>query len=113
VVPDARGVVLRGKNYARSTLTGNADGDTAIGTSQADLFDSHNHGGGSHTHDLDGITALGGSGNINFLRPGETAGTNNTTYVTDGPNGGTVVDTQGGNETRMRNITVNTFVKVD
>ena len=53
VTPDLRGIFIRGKNYSRSTSTGNPDGDLAVGTYTADRFGTHNHTvtdpGHSHT----------------------------------------------------------------
>jgi hypothetical protein len=42
-IPDLRGIFLRSKNGARSTGTGNPDGDLAVGTYTADRFLSHTH----------------------------------------------------------------------
>ncbi len=80
-VPDLRGVFIRGKNGARSTSTGNAGGDVALGTFQADAVQEHQHymtatnvveSGGPIVHDdgsefaVNSIAATGNmaSGNI-------------------------------------------------
>jgi hypothetical protein len=93
-IPDLRGVVLRGKNNGRSDGNQNPDGDLALGQYQGDANGSHDHaralvsiGGGSSQG-----PAFGGNGNFGY---------GNTTVAT------------GGNETRARNITVNTFIKIN
>lgn len=43
VVPDLRGVFLRGKNYDRDILTGNSSGDLDLGTYEGDAFEDHVH----------------------------------------------------------------------
>lgn len=86
VVPDIRGRTLRGKSY---TSGNNPDGDLSLGTYQADMFANHNHTGGA-------ISAKG--------------------FLVD-PNTGAQVSAgtsfSGGNETRMKNITVNIFIRIN
>lgn len=104
-LPDCRGVALRGKDNGRGL---NPDGDIALGTYQADLFGSHDHGGGSHAHTT---TPLGGDGAV---AGGQSA--QRTTNVFTNPitsPSGTIIATQGGNETRMKSVTVNYFIKVN
>lgn len=89
-LPDARGAVLRGKDHG---LGRNPDGDTALGTYQADEYESH-----SHTIPY---IASGGSGGTNRdLDPNV-----NPATMSSG--------SSGGNETRMKNITVNIFIKIN
>ena len=106
-VPDSRGIVLRGKNNGRSAATGNQDGEVALGTFQADEHKSHTHIQQSHVHTTR-LTVGGGSdpaGNaavsanaLPNVGSGSTVAINNNT---------------GGNETRMRNVTVIVFVRID
>lgn len=106
-VPDLRGMVLRGKNNARSDGKENPDGDSALGTYQAHQFSSHSHGGGNHNHSygtFTGITGSVGGG------PGIYAGSS-VTANTGGS--GAIIASEGGNETRMRNVTVNHFIKIN
>jgi len=106
--PNPRGRALRGKDNGAGQ---NPDGDVALGTNQADQFDQHNHGGGNHTHN-----------SANTYRPGDFAsmvypvgGQNGQfpqTFATGNPNS-TVIANNGGNETRMRNTTVNFFIRIN
>lgn len=95
-LPDARGVFLRGKNYDRSTETGNPDGDKDIGTGQSDTLQNHTHTVtyGEYTNgfgfpDRAGREVLGPAKETNGVHSGRVS-----------------------SETRPRNITVNTFVKI-
>lgn len=93
VVPDMRGVVLRGKNNGRADGSENPDGDLALGAFQNQQTDAHSH---SRTNAV--VTGSGVGGNGGSWVTGY--GTRNTSSV-------------GGNETRMRNVTVNIFIKVN
>jgi hypothetical protein len=94
-VPDARGMVLRGKNNGRSDGSQNPDGDSALGAFQDHAFASHQHsyadgentGGPNNTDSGGSISRY----NVNNKSTGFT----------------------GGNETRMRNITVNHFIRIN
>jgi len=88
-IPDARGMVLRGKNNGRSDGNENPDGDSALGLYQGDQFRSHTHSGVPITPSNVGA---GGGAVVGF-------------------NGNT--GSSGGNETRMKNITVNHFIKIN
>lgn len=111
-VPDHRGVGLRGKNNGRSDGNQNPDGELALGSFQSDAFGSHNHGGGSHVHDVRVV-------NYNTNPDGEIGPKGDSPYapdhpgtVTSAPNS-TVIQMQGGNETRMKNNTVNIFIRIN
>jgi hypothetical protein len=93
--PDARGKSLRGKNNGASGINYNPDGDLALGSYQADAFASH-----SHQHVLYGQTTTGGSYGIPPQGSNPTAQYGTTSSV-------------GGNETRMKNITTNIFIKIN
>jgi microcystin-dependent protein len=102
-IPDLRGAVPRG--------TGTSSGYTqnitvTLGTKQNDAFGSHNHGGGSHSHTYNDneMTSYASP-----LVTGGSWGPINATYNTS--NSGIIISTQGENETRMKNIGVNFFIK--
>jgi hypothetical protein len=92
-VPDMGGRTLRGKNNGNGV---NPDGELSLGAIQGDQF-------GSHTHVVQGYGAgsaaafirndLGGNANLRNLQPPTAA--------------------SGGNETRMKNVTVNIFIKIN
>ena len=114
-IPDVRGLALRAKNNGRSDGNENPDGDLAIGTFQDHSFTSHNHGGGNHGHSLFG---RGGSSPTNVGDRVCTSGANasapdRTIQEMSATGSGTIIANDGGNETRMRNITVNVFIKVN
>jgi hypothetical protein len=88
-VPDARGQFLRGKNNGRVDGKQNPDGELALGTYQADEFDSH-------THDIGG--GFGASAAFGTLAGSTANATSSST---------------GGNETRSKNITVNVFIRIN
>jgi len=96
-IPDLRGMVLRGKNNGRSDGNQNPDGDSALGTYQADAFQTHNH----YFH---------GSSNYGQAAPYGAYGLNGgaSSGAVQQPNSGNVAS-----ETRMRNITVNHFIKIN
>lgn len=100
-LPDARGMALRGQNTFGSSLGTRADGNqnpdgTALGGFQ-------NHGMASHTHNL---TLFGNVPAVTNLPASSGSGAGGTA-VTGAPNSGSA------NETRMRNITVNYFIKIN
>lgn len=104
VIPDARGMFLRGKNNGRADGKQNPDGDVAVGTYQADMYTSHTHIQNAHAHPYTAAGAAGGWGSgLEAERPyasntGATTATNQNS---------------GGNETRSKNITVNYFIKIN
>lgn len=119
VLPDCRGVALRGKNNGS---TRNPDGDLALGTYQADLYGSHTHAQDAHYH----VGGYGnGAGYGGYSYGSTSVGTPNSTqnnnlghasHARSNPNTTTVTATNqnsGGNETRMKTVTVNYFIKVN
>lgn len=121
-LPDLRGVFLRGKNFDRSDAYRNPTPND-VGEFQADVFASHNHGGGSHSHT--GVTT---GGRIPAQPAQEVVGQVNHSYVAPGwiyytwqapssdravsiGSSGTTVTTQGGDETRPRSVTVLYVIK--
>ena len=94
-IPDARGLVLRGKNNGRSDGKENPDGDVALGTFQDHEIVSH-----SHQKILAPQPAGAGNGT-----PQSSAGSETLRPTSN--------NATGGNETRMRNTTVNFFIKIN
>ena len=110
VVPDLRGLHLRGKNNGRVDGNQNPDGEVALGTFQADAYGTHQHNNQARTSYWNGSTMVASQGQAQ------------NGYGTPVPNTGWVggysafdglTDARGGNETRMKNITVNMFIKVN
>ena len=97
-VPDARGTVLRCKDYG---VGRNSSGDTALGTYQDDAFQDHQH---VSTYDF------GDEGGTS-RNQGSSAGTRNwnsrTSLASQSGSGKTA------SETRVKNITVNFFIKIN
>lgn len=102
-IPDARGRFLRGKNNGRSGGTGNPDGDATLGDSQDDALASHNHNMSFNLtiHRFTRATGTG-SGSANTYED-----TGSGTALTSS------AASTGSNETRPRNITVNTFIRIN
>lgn len=135
-VPDMRGMVPRGKNNGRADGKQNPDGDLSLGTQQDDEHKSHTHTQNAHTHtqNAHGHNVLGTVSastplNIGAAGVDGLCGISNGTegyYSTSTQNGNTLVQgstatnqnttavnqNTGGNETRMKNVTVNWFIKV-
>lgn len=101
--PDLRGVTLRGKNNGSSR---NPDGDVALGTYQADELYSHTHTQNAHSHLYIASTIGGGFGaaGVAGTAPYNGTTTDNTTATNQN---------FGGNETRMKNVTVNIFIRIN
>lgn len=112
-IPDLRGMTLRGKNNGRSDGNQDPGGERALGNFQNDQMQGHNHAvsGGAYQVYND-YTVAGGAfarvtwaqAYVNLLNP-LTA----NTPTTDGINGSVRV----GAETRMRNVAVNVFIKIN
>ena len=100
-VPDMRGMTLRGKNNGRADGNQNPDGDSQLGTYQADMYGRHTH----PTYLEPSITQTGG-----YFAAWRASNVNGWTDITS--NGGGPQNS-GGNETRMKNITVNIFIKIN
>lgn len=101
-IPDGRGVILRAKNNGRSDGNQNPDGDSSLGT-----FQSHQVVG--HQHETNASGPGGGPG---IFGGGAGYGTIGG-FVGFGGYQAALTNTTGGNETRMRNITVNRFIKIN
>lgn len=104
--PDARGVFIRGMNLGRSTDTGDANGDRNVGMFQSDEFKQHSHSasgyitgnitGSNGTRDCDG-------GNQKF----------NCDPGFPDRNVSVSIQANGGIETRPRNISIYTYIKIN
>jgi hypothetical protein len=104
-IPDARGMFLRGKNNGRTDGFEDPAGERVLGDFQEDAFQGHVHvapqitdGAGLGrfaTSQQDDVTVFG---NLNTSDP-----------ITDGVNGTPRTDS----ETRVKNIAVNHFIKID
>lgn len=103
----ANGVATDPDRLTRTAMaTGGNTGDN-VGSVQSDGFGSHNHGGGSHTHTLSNSSlwqSFGGAGNI-------PAGGANLPVTVSVNSSGTIINTEGGNETRPENAYVTYCVK--
>lgn len=91
--PDARAVAIRGKDNGRGL---NPDGDLPLGTYQGDVFLNHVHF----------VTTYGNVPAVTNNPASSGAGAGGTA-TSSGANVG------GGNETRMKNVTMNVFIKIN
>lgn len=109
-LPDMRGRVIRGKDAGSGH---NPDGDTALGTYQADTYASHNHTltDPGHTHSVSVWT--GSTPSASPIRPVADQFTTSNSVTTASNTTGITLAASGGNETRMKNVTANIFIKVN
>lgn len=129
-LPDARGVFIRGKNNGRADGNQDPDGERAVGNLQGQQFGSHSHGGAvggvdrslNHYHNSGVYYDSVGGGGVSFGQQQSDNPTPITTsYIAGTLSGSTNSDLQhahsisaeGGNETRPRNIALNTFIKIN
>jgi microcystin-dependent protein len=118
-LPDLRGMFLRGvdngagvdhDSASRTRAQAGGNAGNAVGSTQGHQFFSHDHGGGSHTHNyqVHNWQVAIGSGPY---PDGLTANTGNlATWTSAAPNQ-TVIQPQGGSETRPVNTYVNYIIK--
>lgn len=112
-IPDLRGMVLRGKNNGRGDGNQDPDGERAVGSFQGHQFGSHNHGGGVHNHPHGSSYNAGGSMIANdrgYLAGGDLNKTDGSFAIR---NSAAIIASNGGNETRMSNVAVNHFIKIN
>jgi hypothetical protein len=105
IVPDLRSMVLRGKNNGRVDGNENPDGDVSLGTFQNQGLGSHKHGSG--------IGSDGAHLDPYGFKPGAPVGSFRYSGLTSGAKPMPWTETVGDNETRMRNISVNHFIKIN
>jgi hypothetical protein len=101
-IPDLRGMALRGKNNGRVDGNQNPDGDSALGTYQADQFGTH-----QHVTNSDGVTDtnIAGYSYVANNGPNDLSGNSGISHG--------FTANSGGNESRMKNITVNHFIRIN
>lgn len=127
-VPDLQGIFIRGKNGARSTGTGNPDGDLALGTYSADRNQSHTHTDAGHTHGVTqtahahsiGAGVFGVSGGSGAILSAADANPNTAFYNTQTANatitiatGNASINASGGGDSAPRNVTMNYFIRIN
>ncbi len=107
-LPDARGKFLR----MADTDSGNdPDAPRILGSYQGDGFKSHNHGGGEHKHYFRTSSGYNGANPASDVSPGGT-GYKDSSPVNYTSGSGNIIDNNGGEETRPKNIAVNYFIKI-
>lgn len=91
--PDLRGIFRRGKNNGRSDGNQNPDGELPLGTYTADKFLSHTH---IYNDVQTFVSVASGTGQSPLFpaAPAQTAAT-------------------GGNETAPKNLTINSFIRIN
>lgn len=110
VIPDMRGVFLRGKNNGRVDGNQDPDGERGLGTIQNEEHKSHFHIQGLGTYNTSsGQTRYGMSTGLSGAVNADNEGSFAANQTTQGVNTSTI----GGNETRPRNVTINYFVKIN
>lgn len=112
-VPDLRGMVLRGKNNGRTDGNQDPAGERTTGSLQADQVQGHYHD--VYGDNSGAGSVYGGVSNVNSTAPssGQTYGFKvrqaAQTIFSDGTNGTPRI----GTETRMKNVTVNHFIRIN
>lgn len=111
-LPDARGVFLRGKNNGRSDGNQNPAGERAVGFLEGDQMQGHQHIPSTNSVNQ-AYQFASGSAQLYTYAWGSGASVNNAPNVgnpvTDAING----TPRTGLESRPKNITVNTFIKIN
>jgi hypothetical protein len=108
-LPDARGVFLRSKNNGRSDGNQNPAGERAVGFLESDQMQGHKHG-----MDKAGMGYGAGPGDGSWGRADTNSPANAWVYNVGNPSTDTINGTpRTGAETRPKNITVNTFIKIN
>ena len=102
LIPDLRGMFLRGKNNSRTDAKQNPDGELNLGDYVADKL-------GSHYHNVYTNTGASGGGFISassaFTDVNSAAAPTPTTYQP--------MTNTGSNETAPRSVTVNIFIRIN
>lgn len=116
IVPDFRGVYVRGRNYARSTSTGNAAGDFVPGTYENDRTGIHSHTITSigHTHTLPNKGIAKDNDFSGYMHTGDPASAGPAGSASGGNTSlGATIDNSVGPESAPRSITMNCFLRID
>ncbi len=113
VTPDLRGQVLRGKNNGRNDGSQNPDGDLALGIAQSHATAKNGLSvvDPGHTHSIIANATNGNTGNTAIYSVAAAATITNTNGIQPTVTG--VSMGSGDNETRMRNVTVNHFIRIN
>lgn len=118
-IPDLRGVFLRGTSNgsgmdldsaSRVPIKIGGNAGISVGSFQGDNFASHNHGGGNHKHYHWSETGAAGGSSTMLTGDGRSSSQyNNTSSCL---NSGNIIFSQGGSETRPKNVYVNYIIKL-
>lgn len=113
IVPDLRGQVLRGKNNGRSDGQQNPDGDVALGTQQTDAYASHNHSASAAGGTGGSTLPWNNAGSVAFCALSSTGTSFQTNFNSNSGPQALSIAVSGGNESRMKNVTVNHFIRIN
>lgn len=117
-VPDLRGIFMRGLNQfdpeeSNSVSTQRKDPDNRTrGSYQTDIFLKHNHGGGNHSHRTGIFQAASTNWNGVVFRDTGNGGIPNDirTKISDS---GDIINLEGGDETRPKNLAVYYYIRIN
>jgi hypothetical protein len=126
-IPDARGMLLRGKNNGRSDGNQNPAADRNLGDFEGDQMQGHYHTDSPHSHYQGVQSAIieNNYASINSASNGNASGSqsgvgytkiltqNSSAIVTSPSSDGTNGTPRTGLETRTKNITVNHFIRIN
>ncbi len=113
IVPDLRGMFLRGMNEGRKDGRQDPEERNAGGF-QSDAFKAHNHGGGKHTHPTYTTgSATGDHTGAIFVVKGTQPPGYVGTHKDDGEMSEDVIKTEGGDETRPKNVAVYYYIRIN
>ncbi|MGE0021575.1 MAG: phage tail protein [Draconibacterium sp.] len=118
LVPDLRGIFLRGVNNGRTDAFKDSE-DRVVGNFQQDELESHNHTGttttnGAHTHNwtYPFSSSEGGDGSTSIMGDDQNAGTWNIGTDSQGAHSHTLnIANTGGSETRSKNAGIVYIIK--